>query len=100
MDTTAETPTYDVIEYLKTTQLDWNNTIRICPIKYGQVIKVYDGDTITIATPLFNGDEVPHIETYRFNIRLRGINTPELRTKNNQKEMAIESRLSGFAGHG
>jgi endonuclease YncB( thermonuclease family) len=50
-------------------------------IKYGQVIKVYDGDTITIATPLFNGDEVPHIETYRFNIRLRGINTPELRTK-------------------
>jgi endonuclease YncB( thermonuclease family) len=54
-------------------------------IKYGQVIKVYDGDTITIATPLFNGDEVPHIETYRFNIRLRGINTPELRTKNNQE---------------
>jgi hypothetical protein len=33
MDTTAETPTYDVIEYLKTTQLDWNNTIRICPYK-------------------------------------------------------------------
>jgi ethanolamine utilization protein EutA (predicted chaperonin) len=31
-------------------------------IKYGQVIKVYDGDTITIATPLFNGDEVPHIK--------------------------------------
>lgn len=94
MDTSAEMPTYDVIEYLKNTQLDWNNTIPYLPeIKYGKVIKVYDGDTITIATPLFNGDNVPRIETYRFNIRLRGINTPELRTKNSEeRNLAIESR--------
>jgi hypothetical protein len=43
MDTTAETPTYDVIEYLKTTQLDWNNTIRICPINTGRLLKSTTG---------------------------------------------------------
>lgn len=85
---------YNVINFLKETQLDWNNTIPYLPdIKYGKVIKVYDGDTITIATPLFNGDTSPYIKTYRFNLRLRGINTPEIKTKDkDEKEIAMEAR--------
>lgn len=51
----------------------------------GKVIKVYDGDTITIATKLTN--DMPEI--YRFNVRLSGIDTPEIKSKNkNEKEKA------------
>ena len=90
----SESDNYNVIDFLKETPLDWNNTIPYLPdIKYGKVIKVYDGDTITIATPLFNGDTLPYINTYRFNIRLRGINTPEIKTKDkNEKEIATEAK--------
>jgi micrococcal nuclease len=42
-----------------------------------KVVKVYDGDTITVATPLqFTGSPV-----YRFSVRIRGIDCPEIRTK-------------------
>lgn len=51
----------------------------------GKVIKVYDGDTITIATKLINDMS----EIYRFNVRLSGIDTPEIKSKNkNEKEKA------------
>jgi len=66
------------IEY-KDTQL------YIPEIKYGKVIKVYDGDTITIASRL------PYKTSpyYRFSIRLQGIDCPELRTDNYiEKEVA------------
>lgn len=57
----------------------------IPPITTGKVIKVYDGDTITIATYI-HGLKQP----YRFSIRLSGIDTPELRTANEtEKEYAI-----------
>jgi len=54
-------------------------------------IKVYDGDTITVAFKPFkeNGDE----SIYKYSIRLSGIDTPEMRTKNpNEKKKAIEVR--------
>ena len=89
------------------------------PITNGKVIKVYDGDTITIATKLpyatgMSNQERPHelwrrffgymnpfrtlcaprsqenSPFYRFSVRLRGIDCPELRTKNeNEKHCAI-----------
>ena len=45
------------------------------PITSGQVIKVYDGDTFTLAAYL------PYNESplYRFSVRLRGIDTPEIK---------------------
>ena len=49
----------------------------IPPITYCKVIKVYDGDTITIATRLPGNTCV-----YRFSVRLDGIDTPEIKTKN------------------
>jgi endonuclease YncB( thermonuclease family) len=74
--------------YLKT--IDYNNTIAfVPPITCGKVVKVYDGDTITVASKL------PHMEepVYRFSVRLSGIDTPEINGKTDiEKEMAIIAR--------
>ena len=60
------------------------------PLKTGTVIKVYDGDTITIAS------KVPGLYNspiYKFSVRLNGIDTPEMRTKDeDEKEIAILAR--------
>ena len=46
------------------------------PITRGRVIKVYDGDTITIASKLpFKGSHL-----YRFGVRLLGMDAPEMKT--------------------
>jgi len=59
------------------------------PIKYGKVIKVYDGDTITIAAKLPNTDG----PIYRFSVRLDGIDTPEIRGKSEiERELAKHAR--------
>lgn len=61
----------------------------IPPIKKGIVIKVYDGDTITIASKL------PYISSplYRFQVRLSGIDSPELKSKlKEEKEAAMISQ--------
>ena len=68
----------------------WKNTIEFVPlVTGGKVIKVYDCDTITIAT------QFPYLTTlnesnimYRFHVRLLGIDTPEMKTKN-EDEKAI-----------
>jgi endonuclease YncB( thermonuclease family) len=67
-----------------TNQVDWSSveysstTVFKPQISVAKVIKVYDGDTITIATPVqFEGSPM-----YRFSVRLRDIDCPELRTKN------------------
>lgn len=58
------------------------------PIKEGKVIKVYDGDTITIATKMPYDDNF-----YRFSVRIRGIDCPEIKSKNsNEKLCAIMAR--------
>ena len=70
--------------------LTWNDTQEfIPPINSGYVIKVYDGDSITIATQFqFN----PNV-WYRFSIRLNGIDTPEIKgSTDEEKQMAIKAR--------
>lgn len=54
-----------------------DTTVFTFPIKYGKVVKIYDGDTITIAAKL------PTTEgpIYRFSVRLNGIDTPEVKGK-------------------
>lgn len=62
--------------------------IYIPPIKYGKVIKTYDGDTITIVSK-------PYIDSdyYKYKVRLNGIDTPELKSKDkHETEMAIKAR--------
>jgi endonuclease YncB( thermonuclease family) len=61
----------------------------VVPITYGKVIKVYDGDTITIAATL------PYTESpvYRFQVRLRGIDTPEIKGHGEaEKKIALVAR--------
>jgi endonuclease YncB( thermonuclease family) len=68
----------------------YKDTIIFKPdITNGKVIKVYDGDTITIATKL------PYYNSpfFRFSVRLRGIDCPEIRTKNTtEKHCAVIAR--------
>ena len=59
------------------------------PVHTAKVIKVYDGDTITIATKLpFDKDTI-----YKFPVRLSGIDSAEIKGKNeHEKKMAILAR--------
>jgi micrococcal nuclease len=72
--------------------IKWEDTQKFTfPIKGGRVIKVYDADTITIASKL-SYDESP---LYRLSVRLNGIDTPEMKGKdvsNDEKEAAKSAR--------
>jgi len=63
-------------------------------IPFGKVVKVYDGDTITVANRIsVDGGATYSPQIYRFNVRLHGIDSPEIRTKNaTTKHLAIQSR--------
>ena len=71
------------------TVIKWEDTVEFTfPITGGKVIKVYDADTITIATRLpFNDSPL-----YRLSVRLNGIDAPEIKGKDvsdEEKEAAI-----------
>jgi micrococcal nuclease len=72
--------------------IKWEDTVEFkFPIKGGRVIKVYDADTITIASKL-PYDESP---MYRLSVRLNGIDTPEMKGKgisDEEKEAAKHAR--------
>lgn len=52
----------------------------------GRVVDVYDGDTLTCVIPV-------HGQMYKYDIRLNGIDTPEIKTKDeNEKKKAIDAR--------
>jgi len=51
----------------------WDNTrVFVPPVEFGRVIKVYDGDTITVAAQLMG-------QLYRFSVRIKGVDTPEMK---------------------
>ena len=93
MDNSTSKRIPKLIEYKNTTPF-------IVPLKKGTVVKVYDGDTITVANtlPIIDDDTI-----YRFSVRLNGIDTPELRGGKNEDEktLAIMARdfLSGKIMH-
>lgn len=59
----------------------------IPPIKRGKVIRVYDGDTIHIASEIWPN------QIYRFSIRMRGYDSAEMRTRDkDEKKCAILAR--------
>ena len=66
--------------------IDYRDTIPfVPPVEKGVVIKVYDGDTITIASKL----PYPDSKLYRFSVRLNGIDCPEIKGKDeNEKQCA------------
>lgn len=78
------------------TDIKWADTVEFTfPIQGGRVIKVYDGDTITIASKLpFNESPL-----YRLSVRLNGIDTPEIKGKNEDEKTAAKNArdsLSSF----
>jgi len=79
---------YNDMEYLD--KITYENTIPfIPPITSGKVVKVYDGDTFTLAAKLPNTDG----PVYRFTVRLNGIDTPEIKGKTaTEKELAKRAR--------
>jgi endonuclease YncB( thermonuclease family) len=70
--------------------IEWKDTVAfVPPITEGQVIKVYDGDTITIASTL----PIVNSPLYRFSVRLSGIDSAEIKSKNNnEKDLAKIAR--------
>lgn len=71
----------------------YEETIPFVPTLHrGKVVKVYDGDTFTIASKLYI-DAIESDTYYRFSVRIKGIDTPELKTKNEtEKILAIAAR--------
>jgi endonuclease YncB( thermonuclease family) len=71
--------------------IKWEDTVEFTfPIKGGRVIKVYDADTITIASKL------PYNESpmYRLSVRLNGIDTPEMKGKGVEEEEKNAAKLA------
>lgn len=61
---------------------------------WGRVTSVYDGDTLTLAIPLFGG-------VYRFSMRVNGIDTPEIKSKlveNKLQAVRARNRLLQLIG--
>ena len=79
---------YDSTEWLNKLdkKINLKDTIKfVPPVEKGVVIKVYDGDTITIASKL----PYPTSPLYRFSVRLNGIDCPEIKGKDeNEKHCA------------
>jgi endonuclease YncB( thermonuclease family) len=73
--------------------IEYADTRKYIPnITSGKVVKVYDADTITIANRVSVGNSHTE-EIYRFQVRLNGIDTPEIKSKNaTTKTLAIKAR--------
>lgn len=78
---------------LSVSDIDFKDTVPfVPPVHGGYVVKVYDGDTITIATklPIIPVDQQP---VYRFSVRLNGIDTPEMKgSDDEEKECARRAK--------
>jgi micrococcal nuclease len=89
-DSNGDSNAFDSRNITYLDNIDYKDTIPfIPPISFCKVIKVYDGDTITVCSKLpFEGSPV-----YRFRVRLASIDSPEIRggTKH-ETELAIISR--------
>jgi len=80
---------HDVLHFTNL-NTQWKDTVPfVAPVKEAVCIKVYDGDTITVASRL-PWDESP---LYRFSVRLNGIDTPEIKGQNEpEKRIAEKAR--------
>lgn len=75
----------DMKQYLETNEIPYASSIPfIPPVRLGKVIKVYDGDTITVGCWLpheWTVGSPPSVPMSRFSVRLNGIDTPEMKDK-------------------
>ena len=62
----------------------------IPPVHLAKVLRVYDGDSITVGAPLHIAGER---RFYKFSVRVRGIDCPEMRSRNRgEKQVAREAK--------
>ena len=71
--------------------ITWEQTTEfIYPYTLGYVVRVYDGDTVYVVPPNKDTNTNP---IYRFSVRLAGIDSPEIKSKNEiERNAAIKSR--------
>ena len=77
--------------------INWNNVDDSIPMltfkgkRFNcKVVSVYDGDTIKAVFPIMDSGSM---KLYKWNCRLNGVDTPELRTKNKlEKELGYKVR--------
>jgi len=76
---------------IKLQNVDYKDTVAfVVPLTSGKVVKVYDGDTITVASYLKIQNKN---KLYRFSVRISNIDCCELRTKDeNEKMLALEAK--------
>lgn len=96
----GKTKCFSCFENQETDNIEFNKYLDICvsdcikfipPIQKSYCISVYDGDTITIVKQFSCDGEPP--KYYKYSVRLYGIDTPELRTKNAvEKKYAIMAK--------
>lgn len=68
--------------------IEWKDCVPfVPPITSGYVVKVYDGDTFTLASKL----PYPESPLYRFSIRMNGIDTPEIKGKSEAEKTAAKA---------
>lgn len=81
--------TIDTVDPVDLSNISIHDTIPFIPqVSEGKVVKVYDGDTITIASKIPGSDK-----WYRFQIRLSGIDSAEIKGKTiNEKAAALTAR--------
>jgi endonuclease YncB( thermonuclease family) len=77
-------------------EIEYKNTEKFIPnIKFGKVIKVYDGDTITIASRLspISSSPISSSPIYRFSVRIRNIDSAEIKGSTaHEKIQALQAR--------
>ena len=74
--------------------INWEDTVPfVMPLTGGRVIKVYDGDTITIASKL----PLPKSPMYRFSVRLNGIDCPEIKGKTAEETSCAKEARDAMA---
>lgn len=64
-------------------------------VRYGRVVSVYDGDTITVATKLHSGEPWA---SYR--VRVAGVDTPELRGAHRDSGLAVRDAVRALLPQG
>ena len=76
---------------IKLQNVDYKDTVAfVVPLTSGKVVKVYDGDTITVASYLKIQNKN---KLYRFSVRISYIDCCELRTKKKkEKRLALEAK--------
>ena len=80
---------FDDINKIDNSKLWMKTKPFVPPVSGGRVIKVYDGDTITIASTI----AIKNSPLYRFSVRLNGIDTPEIKGSDEiEKRVALMAR--------